>query len=286
MATLKAVRKRIASVRSTEQITRAMKMVAAAKLRRAEEAARGARPFAEKAEELLAGVLAGVGAGAHPLLARRREERIEVLLITADRGLCGAYNANLIRRATAFIAEHGEAEVSLNVVGRKGLEYFRRRGARLAGGRAGALGGAPGPLARELAGELSERFVSGKTDAVYLIYSHYRSALSQVPVVEQLLPVRPPERGGNGAAREYIYEPDRARLLGELLPRYVELHVMRALLEAAGSEHGARMTAMENATRNAGEMIARLTLAMNRARQAAITKELMEIVSGAEALKG
>ncbi len=285
MPSLKALRKRIATVRSTQQITKAMKMVAAAKLRRAEEAAKLARPYATKLAEMFTAVAAGIEPEAHPLLARRPENRVDLLVLTSDRGLCGGYNANLLRFAEGFRRERAAAaEAAVVVVGRKGLEYYRRRSARVAAHRLGILTTSPTTMAAELAEEVTRRFVAEEADAVYLVYTRFRSAISQTPTAVPLLPVAPPST--DAPAADYIFEPARAELLGRLLPRYVEALITQALLEAIASEHGARMTAMDNATTNASDMIASLTLSMNRARQATITKELMEIVSGAEALKG
>jgi len=281
---LKALRKRIGTVRSTQQITKAMKMVAAAKLRRAQEAAERARPYTAKLAEMLGAVAAGVEPEAHPLLARRPERRIDLLVLSSDRGLCGGYNANLFRFAEGFTRKQGEVETALVVVGRKGLDYYRRRARRIVLNRVGILGTPVPTLAAELAAEITRRFTEKETDAVYLVYTAFRSAISQVPTVVPLLPVASPTEAE--PAVDYIFEPERPELLARLLPRYVEALIIQALLEAIASEHGARMTAMGNATRNAGDMIAKLTLSMNRARQATITKELMEIVSGAEALKG
>jgi len=281
---LKALRKRIGTVRSTQQITKAMKMVAAAKLRRAQEAAERARPYTSKLAEMLGAVAAGVEPEAHPLLARRPERRIDLLVLSSDRGLCGGYNANLFRFAEDFTRKRGEVETALIVVGRKGLDYYRRRARRIVVNRVGILGTPVPALAAELAVEITRRFTEEETDAVYLVYTAFRSVISQVPTVVPLLPVASPTEAE--PAVDYIFEPERPELLARLLPRYVEAQIIQALLEAIASEHGARMTAMDNATRNAGDMIAKLTLSMNRARQATITKELMEIVSGAEALKG
>jgi F-type H+-transporting ATPase subunit gamma len=287
MPSLKALRKRIATVRSTQKITKAMKMVAAAKLRRAQEAAERARPYAEKVIEMFGAVVSDLEGTAHPLLARRAEQRIELVVVTSDRGLCGGYNANLLRKAEAFIREHPGKQILVTTVGRKSLEFFRRRGATLAGEQTEVMSRPVIESARALASGLTQRFADGTTDAVYLLYSRFRSAVSQIPTIMPLLPVTQP--GPGEAVRspvEYIFEPARPELLAALLPRYIETLLMQALLESIASEHGARMTAMENATSNASEMIDRLTLSMNRARQAAITTELMEIVSGAEALKG
>jgi F-type H+-transporting ATPase subunit gamma len=286
MASLKIIRKRISSVKSTQQITKAMKMVAAAKLRRAQEAAQAARPYAEKLAEMLRTVAARAGDVSHPLLATRETERtIDLILITSDRGLCGGFNANLIRAADTFLKAHGEATVRLTVIGNKGFAHFRKRPVGVAEEHTHLPGGPDHALALQLAARVARAFAEGETDGVYLVYSQFRSALSQVPTVEQILPVqRPPE--GEISLVDYIYEPDPVTLLDRLLRQYVTTVIDRAFLESIASEHAARMTAMENATVNANDMIGRLTLAMNRARQAAITTELMEIVSGAEALKG
>ncbi len=286
MASLKIIRKRITSVKSTQKITKAMKMVSAAKLRRAQEAATAARPYAQKLTDLLRNVAARVGATAHPLLQARPEERtIHVLLVTADRGLCGGYNANLIRKAEALIQERGRDRVRLTIVGRRGFDYFKKRGVTIADKHINLFGGPTSDLARAIAEQLAREFADGATDGVYLIYSHFRSALVQVPTVQHLLPIAPETEGGTTAI-DYLYEPNAAELLDRLVRQYVYVLIHRACLEATASEHGARMTAMDSATSNASEMIDRLTLDMNRARQASITKELMEIVGGAEALKG
>jgi F-type H+-transporting ATPase subunit gamma len=288
MATLKTIRKRIGSVRNTQQITKAMKMVSAAKLRRAQEAAVQARPYAEKMTELLKNVSSRVASEAHPLLRVREQKKVHLVLFTSDRGLCGGYNANLIRAAEAFIRRHGvNQEIELTLVGRKGADYFRRRRASIAERYTDILYKVPEELAGEIAQKLIGRFVNGESDAVYILYSRFRSALSQVPTLEKLLPVALAEAGETEALpdTEYLYEPGAQQLLASLLPRVTEVAVQRALLEATASEHGARMTAMDSATGNAAKMIGSLTLQMNRARQASITRELMEIVGTAEALK-
>jgi F-type H+-transporting ATPase subunit gamma len=286
MPSTKALRKRIGSVRSTQQITKAMKMVAAAKLRRAQDSAERARPYAEKLSEMLQAVAAGADAEASPLLARRDERKIDVLVLTSDRGLCGGFNANILRLAETVIRKEGR-EVSVFAVGRKALDYLRRRQQVVHSERTGVLGLSAIEVAGGLVDDLTARFVAGESDAVYLVYSKFRSAISQVPTIVPLLPAALPEAAEDtGPGVEYIFEPPKKELLGQLLPAYVRTLVLQGLLESAASEHGARMTAMENATTNASDMIERLTLSMNRARQAAITTELMEIVSGAEALKG
>jgi F-type H+-transporting ATPase subunit gamma len=286
MATLKAIRKRISSIRNTQQITKAMKMVSAAKLRRAQEAAVQARPYADKMAELLRNVAARVSQEAHPLLNARDEKKIHLLLFTSDRGLCGGYNANLIRAAEAFIRREGAGkEIHLVLIGRKGADYFRRRRARIADRHLNVLATPVEELAAEIAGKVIDRFVKGETDAVYILYSHFRSALSQVPTLERLLPVAIAETEDPAQLTEYLYEPSVEALLASLLPKVAEVAILRALLEATASEHGARMTAMDSATSNASKMMETLTLQMNRARQASITRELMEIVGTAEALK-
>ncbi len=288
MATLKAIRKRIGSVRNTQQITKAMKMVSAAKLRRAQESAMQARPYAEKMTELLKNVSTRVSSEAHPLLTPREEKKIQLVLFTSDRGLCGGYNSNLIRAAEAFMRQHSRGqEIELTLVGRKGGDYFRRRGAKIVDRYIDILHKAPDELAAEIAQKLISRFISGETDSVYILYSRFRSALSQVPTLEKLLPVALAETSEAEAQQqtEYLYEPGIQQLLASLLPRITDVAVQRALLEATASEHGARMTAMESATGNAAKMIGSLTLQMNRARQASITRELLEIVGTAEALK-
>jgi len=288
MATLKAIRKRISSIRNTQQITKAMKMVSAAKLRRAQEAAVQARPYAEKMTELLKNVSARFSSDAHVLLQLREEKKIQLVLFTSDRGLCGGYNANLIRAAEAFLRRNaGEKEIEITLVGRKGADYYRRRRANIVDRYIGILATPADELAAEIAQKLIARFVAGETDAVYILYSHFRSALSQVPTLEKLLPVALLETSVAEVQQqtEYLYEPGVQELLASLLPRVTDVAVQRALLEATASEHGARMTAMDSATTNASKMMGSLTLQMNRARQASITRELMEIVGTAEALK-
>ena len=286
MASLKIIRKRITSVKSTQKITKAMKMVSAAKLRRAQEAAVAARPYADKLTELLRNVASRVGPTAHPLLQARAEERmIHVLLITADRGLAGAYNANLIRTAETMLNDRGRDRVRMTILGRRGYDYFKKRPVTIVDKHINLFGGPTAELARTIGDQLAQEFAEGTCDAVYLIYAHFRSPLVQVATTQQLLPLV--HEAADGAPPvDYRYEPDAAALLDRLVRRYVTVLIHRSFLEATASEHGARMTAMDNATGNASDMIDRLTREMNRARQATITKELMEIVGGAEALKG
>jgi F-type H+-transporting ATPase subunit gamma len=286
MPSLKVIRKRISSVRNTQQITKAMKMVSAAKFRRAQEAVIAARPYADRFAELMRAVAGAVSEEAHPLLRKSAEPaRIRLILITSDRGLCGAYNSTLIRNADAYVRRQGASEVSWTIVGRKGVDHYRRRSVSIAERHVQI----PVPsiaLAQEIARKVATEFAEGRLDRVELLYASFRSALSNVPTLETLLPVSVEESSETVPTLEPILEPDRATLLDRLLPQFVEVRIYRALLEAAASEQGARMTAMDSASSNAAKMIFSLTLAMNRARQAAITKELMEIVSGAEALRG
>jgi F-type H+-transporting ATPase subunit gamma len=284
VASLKAIRKRIVSVRNTQQVTKAMKMVSAAKLRRAQTAAEAAREYSNKLTDLLQGLAAGEAARAHPFMRSHGTGAPLLILITADKGLCGAYNANVLRMASSFVAAHAP-DTALATVGRRGRDFFRRRGGTI------VLEHVQVPpsidLAREIARAAGERFLRGEASEVHVVYTRFRSAISQVATLSKLLPLTQEEPiQASEPVREYLYEPDAESILGSLLPRYVETRIYAAMLESAASEHGARMTAMDNATRNASEMIERLTLAMNRARQAGITTELMEIVSGAEALKG
>jgi len=283
MASLKAIRKRISSVRNTQQITKAMKMVAAAKLRRAQEAVVQSRAYVEK----LAGVVAGLASEAslreHTLVRERSPEgRVMLIVLTSDRGLCGGFNTNLIRLAEKFLATPERTAV-LGTIGRKAHDFYKRRSVEIVE-HVPATGAAPIELARDIVARAVARFVNDEVDAIYLLFSRFRSAISQVPTLERLLPIEAPAASDD--PREYLFEPDRNAVIESLLPRYVEVKVFQAVLESIASEHGARMTAMESASKNANDMIERLTLEMNRARQATITKELMEIVGGAEALKG
>jgi F-type H+-transporting ATPase subunit gamma len=290
MPSLKAVRLRIASVKSTQKITSAMKMVAAAKLRRSQDAIVAARPYA-KTMAAIAGELArAADADAHPLLQRRPVKKIAMVVMTSDRGLCGGFNSNLCRASQRHVEERTKSgaidEARFEVVGRKGRDYFRRRKLNLTRDLAGADWGSAMARAKELAAAVTEEFLSGTVDEVQLCYNQFRSVVVQKPAIEPLLPITAMEASGDAAASEFLYEPGKSQILDYVLPLYVETQIYRALLESIASEFGARMTAMENATKAATEMIDRLTLQYNRARQAYITKELMEIVGGAEALKG
>jgi F-type H+-transporting ATPase subunit gamma len=236
--------------------------------------------------DLLKNLSARVSREAHPLLTVREERKIYLLLFTSDRGLCGGYNANLIRAAEAFMRRDGAGkEINLVLVGRKGADHFRRRRATIADRRANILATPAEELAADIAEKVIESFIKGEADAVYLLYSRFRSALSQVPTLEKLLPMPVSENANVDQMTEYLYEPGAEALLASLLPAVAQVAIFRALLEATASEHGARMTAMDSATSNASKMMGQLTLQMNRARQASITRELMEIVGTAEALK-
>jgi F-type H+-transporting ATPase subunit gamma len=290
MPSLKAVRLRIASVKSTQKITSAMKMVAAAKLRRSQDAIVAARPYAKTMANIAAELARVVDADAHPLLERRPVKKIALLVMTSDRGLCGGFNTNLCRTAQRYVEEQTDSgairEARYEVVGRKGRDYFRRRRLSLTRDLPGVDWNQVVPRAKELAAALSAEFLDGTVDEVLLVYNQFCSVVTQRPAVETLLPIIAPAADGQATAAELLYEPGKNQILDYVLPLYVETQIHRALLESIASEFGARMTAMENATKNATEMINRLTLQYNRARQAYITKELMEIVGGAEALKG
>jgi F-type H+-transporting ATPase subunit gamma len=291
MASLIDIRRRLRSVKNTQQITRAMKMVAAARLRRAQERVLGARPYARLLGKVLAAVAARAGEARPPLLAQREEKRVIVVTIAGDRGLAGAFNTNVNRATTQLIAAHPEwQDIRILPVGRKAVEYWRRRKARFAEkSYPGIFSGVQYAHAREIAAYLSEEFLSDKIDAAYLAVNEFRSVLSQVVQTVRLLPLSPeaaPARAaGEAPPVDYLYEPDPAQILAWLLPRYLEFTIFRALLESAAAEMAAKMTAMDSASKNAGDLIDKLTLTYNRARQARITKELIEIVSGAAALE-
>lgn len=288
MPSLKAIRNRIRSVKSTQQITRAMKMVAAARLRRAQEAVVAARPYSKQMRKVLDGVAQRVDLSSHPLMQTRPVRRVELVVLTGDRGLCGGFNANVIRRVQRWQVENEDAieSLELSTIGRKGYDFFRRRGANIRQNHAGLLGRLAFDEAETIAEELTQRFIGGEVDAVYLAYNELVSAVTQRVTLAPLLPIVPPGGAHRPAVAptEYLYEPNRDAVLETLLPRYLANMMWQALLESVAAEQAARMSAMDSATNNAADMIARLTLQYNRTRQAAITKELMEVVSGAEAL--
>ncbi|HZN52264.1 MAG TPA: ATP synthase F1 subunit gamma [Methylomirabilota bacterium] len=288
MATLRDIQRRIRSVQSTQKITRAMKLVAAAKLRRAQERILAARPYAAKMGELLGNLVSAAGSdGApHPLLEQREGPRRQVVIITADKGLAGAFNSNVIRRALEFVRQSNVTEVTLVVVGRKARDFYRRRQWTIKRDLIGFWDRLAYSHASELADYFMQQYLDSEVDEVYLVYNEFRSVASQRPVREQLLPIpRKADGEADATAVDYIYEPDPRAILDELLPRHVRTQVFRALMESLAGEYGARMTAMEAATKNAKEMIDVLTIQFNKARQEKITKELLDIVGGAEALK-
>jgi F-type H+-transporting ATPase subunit gamma len=288
MATLRDIQRRIRSVQSTQKITRAMKLVAAAKLRRAQERILAARPYAAKMGELLGNLVSAAGSdGApHPLLEQREGPRRQVVIITADKGLAGAFNSNVIRRALEFVRQSNVTEVTLVVVGRKARDFYRRRQWTIKRDLIGFWDRLAYSHASELADYFMQQYLDSEVDEVYLVYNEFRSVASQRPVREQLLPIpRKADAEADTTAVDYIYEPDPRAILDELLPRHVRTQVFRALMESLAGEYGARMTAMEAATKNAKEMIDVLTIQFNKARQEKITKELLDIVGGAEALK-
>ena len=303
MANLKAIRKRIASVKSTQKITRAQKMVAGARLTRAQHRIQAIRPYAVKTAQVLAEVAGGgsddeaaASDSAHPLLARRAEKTVLLLVVTSDRGLCGAFNTNILRAATRLWKEREEAgqTVKIITIGRKGRDYFRRRNAPILEVLNGVWDRLDIEQARSIARTVLKPFVTGEVDSIYVVYNEFKSAMSQRVVAEPLFPLKRAEKSESeksaqepewSSHREYLFEPNREALLERMVPMYIEVSILRALYESQASELGSRMTAMESATKKATEMIGKYTLIYNRARQAAITTELMEIIGGAEALR-
>jgi len=284
MAKTRDLKRRIRSIRSTMQVTRAMKMVSAAKLRRSQERIVQARPYARSMLEVLRSLASRANPEAHPLLRIRPQERIDVVIVTADRGLCGSFNTSIYKKAAAFLEAHRDRDVSLHMVGRKGRDHFRRERRPRKHEWADIYRTLGYTTAAEIAGDLMDEYVAERTDAVYVVYNEFKSIIQQRPVVEQLLPIERLELAPGDVAEDYIYEPEPAALFDAMLPRHVEVQVFRALLESVAAENAARMTAMDSATNNAAELIESLTLYMNRVRQASITTEIIEVVSGAEAL--
>ena len=305
MATLKQIRTRIKTAKNIQQITRAMKLVAAARLKRATDRVLEARPYSEKLREFMLNLSASGDLPSHPLMEKRTGDNVCLILITAERGLAGSYNTGLIRKAFDFLSGAGvsparseavsasasQAQTKLITVGKKGTVFFSKRGFNVVYTRTVASSGAIFEDAIEVARIAREQFESGESDKIYVCYSKFYSAIRQVPTIIQLLPIEPPEAAAqteedHGASQAFMFEPDAEGLLGTLLPRYFLALVWQAMLESTASEFGARMTAMTSATDNAGKMISELTLKANRERQASITKEILEVVGGAEALKG
>ena len=299
MPSLKAIRTRITSVKNTRKITRAIKLVSTAKLRRAQEALIAARPYAQAITKVVGELSAVAGAESHKLFEERPLSKVAIVVMTSDRGQAGAFNANVVKAVERYAANElsGATEVSLRIIGRKGNQYFARRRATVTSFDIAPTGATALELARETANRAIDDFLTGKVDRVFLAYNEFKSAISQVTRVKQILPVVPEKpataapaaTAGHGeaeASSDFLYEPSKQELLNRLVPLYVQIQLYRASLESIAAFFAAQMTAMENATKNAGEMVARLTLSYNRARQASITKELLEIIGGAEALKG
>jgi F-type H+-transporting ATPase subunit gamma len=282
MANLRDLRRRIRSVRSTGQITKAMKMVSAARLRRAQDAILAARPYARKLQEVLTNLSVGFPESRHPLLSRREPRAVEIVVVSADRGWCGSFNSNVFRRALEFAREQGERLAGLHVLGRKGRDYFRRRPYTRLSERIDLFRGLDYARASGIADALAQRFIQQEADAIYVVYNEFKSVAQQRVCLEQLLPIERARQEECGYPPQYLYEPEPERLFAKLLPLHMQFQFFRVLLESAAAEHAARMAAMDSATNNAGEMIDSLTLHLNRVRQASITKELIEIVSGAQ----
>ena len=288
MPSLKAIRKRIASVKNTRKITRAMKLVAAAKLRRAQDSIIAARPYSQAIASVVSELSGVAGKEAHELFEERELKKAEIIAISADRGLAGAFNTNVIKAVERYAANElsSAQEVILRIVGKKANQHFSRRNARIASYDPLPVGANALMVARETANRAIADFVDGKVDRVFLVYNEFINAGTQRVQVKQVLPVVPDKDAGPQEQSDYIYEPSKEALLTRLVPLYVQIQIYRAVLESIAAFFGAQMMAMESATKNAGEMINRYTLQYNRARQAAITKELLEIIGGAEALKG
>ena len=280
MANTRDLRRRIRSVKNTEQLTRAMKMVA--RLRRAQEQILAARPYAHRMREVLARLAANTDVDSHPLLAERGNERVEVLVVTSDRGLCGSFNSSIIKRTEKFLEEPGRRNTPMHLIGRKAAEYFKRRPVTVHASYSDVFRNFGFEKAREIGQDMIQRFMAGELDAVYMCFNEFKSAIAQDVVVQKLLPLERIE--ATESHHEYLYEPPPEELLDALLHRHVNVQLWAALLESNAAENGARMSAMDAATKNAGELIDKLTLQMNRIRQAAITREIIEVVSGADAL--
>jgi F-type H+-transporting ATPase subunit gamma len=284
MPNLLDIRRRIRSVKNTQQLTKAMKTVSAAKLRRAQERVFAARPYAEQLKRVLGNLTTRLENVTHPLLEVRPEEKILFIIVTADRGLCGAFNSNIIRMAQGFIREHEDQTIGLATVGRKGRDFFRRRALPIRVEFVNIFSHLDYGHARDISDAVIQAYTNAEVDAVYIVYNEFKSVIQQRVVVEKVLPLSHGELKETESQPDYIFEQPPQEIFNRLLPRYVEIQIYRALLESAASEHGARMASMDTASRNAGDMIDMLTLNMNRIRQAAITREIIEVVSGAGAL--
>ncbi len=284
MPNLRDVKQRIRSVKNTEQMTKAMKLVSASKLRKAQRAIQTARPYAHKMRDVMNHLVARCHKDLHPLLDHREGNRVLLVVITADRGLCGGFNSNIVKMTQKLITENVDRDISLFIAGKKGMDFFQNRPYTIEDKYLGWTKDFEYLKAVEIGEMLAQLFIEKKTDRIYLVYNEFKSIIQQEVIREQLLPIVPEEVGSD--LTDYIFEPDEETILEDLLKRYMTTQIYRAFLESSASEHGARMTAMDAASRNAKEMIGELTLFYNRTRQAYITKELIEIVNGAEALKG
>jgi F-type H+-transporting ATPase subunit gamma len=283
MAKTQDLKRRIRSVRNTMQLTKAMKMVAAAKLRRSQERIMNARPYSRRTLRILRSLALRAEPESHPLLQSRGSERIELVVVTSDKGLCGGFNAGVVRLATQFAADASATELKINAVGKKGRDFLRPK-FDMVSEWPDVFSMVEFATAAKISDELIERYTNNEVDQIHLVYNEFKSAIQATPTVQQLLPVEPEELATTEVPRDYIYEPSASALFAALLPHYVKNQVFQAMLESAAAEHAARMTAMDAATNNAGELIDSLTLTMNRVRQTSITTEIIEVVSGAEAL--
>ncbi len=294
MPSLQSLRRKIAAFKNTQKITKAMKMVAAAKLKRSQDRILAARPYAHKMRGVLSNLSQRVNRTSHPLLQKREGKKIEILVVTSDRGLCGGFNGNIVRKSAEFVrqCESQGLSVNLSLIGRKGRDYFRRRTWPIRQEWTGIFDKLSFEHAIDIGGDLTENFIKGTFDELYVVYNEFKSAIQQRVIVEKLFPIdaaaefgAPQATEGSSLGGSYLYEPDEGELLSALVPKHFQIQTYRILLESAAAEHGARMAAMDGATRNAGQLIKKVTLYYNKTRQAAITKELMDIVGGAEALK-
>ncbi len=294
MPSLQSLRRKIAAFKNTQKITKAMKMVAAAKLKRSQDRILAARPYAHKMRGVLSNLSQRVNRTSHPLLQKREGKKIEILVVTSDRGLCGGFNGNIVRKSAEFVrqCESQGLSVNLSLIGRKGRDYFRRRTWPIRQEWTGIFDKLSFEHAIDIGGDLTENFIKGTFDELYVVYNEFKSAIQQRVIVEKLFPIdaaaefgAPQATEGSSRGGSYLYEPDEGELLSALVPKHFQIQTYRILLESAAAEHGARMAAMDGATRNAGQLIKKVTLYYNKTRQAAITKELMDIVGGAEALK-
>ncbi|RPJ20710.1 MAG: ATP synthase F1 subunit gamma [Desulfobacteraceae bacterium] len=290
MATLRDIKQKISGVRKTKQITRAMNMVAAARLRSTQTKMENFGPYARKFSEVLGNLAGQINPDVHPLLSKREKvSRVELLHFTADRGLCGSFNMNSINKAEKWIKEQGTKglDVRLTLVGKKGRDYFRRKTVPVTAAHTNIYGTADISFVNKMTAGFIQRFMAGEIDEVYVLFSRFLSMARQEPTLLKLIPIEPPRQEGAEAAKvDYLYEPSSEQLLVDLLPKHISVQILNAFLQQETSEHAARMAAMDNATKNCTELIGSLTLIYNKARQAAITAELMDIVGGAEALRG